>query len=115
MVQDPLLECTFFIPVRRDENLSDGLTHDPETWDWLTTQLFIRFHGGTTAPGIYRGFYQDPDTHEQVADESYNYIVAIEESRVDELKQLLSAACALFQQKCIYLSVAGRVEFIGPP
>lgn len=107
-----LLECSFLIPTRRDANLSDGGEHDPETWDWLTTELFNRFCGGTAAPGSYHGFYEDPDTHERVADESYRFIIAVEDSRVHELRQLLSAACVFFRQKSIYLSVAGHVEFI---
>jgi hypothetical protein len=115
MVQDPRLECSFLMPIRRDANLSDGGEHDPETWDWLTAEIFNRFHGGTAAPGAYHGFYEDPDTQQRVADESYKYIVAVEESRVPELRQLLSVACVFFQQKCIYLSVAGQVEFVEPP
>ncbi|MEX0643000.1 MAG: hypothetical protein WD468_09890 [Pirellulales bacterium] len=112
---ETLLECSFLIPLRRDANLSDGGEHDPETWDWLTTELFNRFRGGTAAPGSYQGFYEDPDTHQRVADESYRYIVAVEESRISELKQLLSAVCVFFQQKCVYLSVAGHVEFVQQP
>ncbi|MEX2091498.1 MAG: hypothetical protein WD971_02415 [Pirellulales bacterium] len=115
MVQDPRLECSFLIPVRRDANLSDGDEHDPDALDWLTIELFDRFHGATIAPGKYQGFYEDPDTHARVSDESYKYIVAVEESRVPELRQLLSTACVFFKQKCIYLSVAGHVEFIEPP
>jgi len=112
MVQGPLLECSFLIPLRRDANLSDGEIHDLDLWDWLTTEIFNRFRGGTAAPGTYLGFYEDPQTRQRVADESYRYIVAVEESRVSELRQLLSAACVFFQQKCIYLSVAGHVEFV---
>jgi hypothetical protein len=115
MVQDPCLECSFLIPVRRDANLSDGSEHDPDTLDWLATELFVRFRGATIAPGKYQGFYEDPDTHAQVSDESFKYIVAVPETRIAELKQLLSAACVVFQQKCIYLSVAGQVEFVEPP
>src|SRR3989304_476987 len=115
MVQDPLLECSFLIPIRRDSNLSDGEEHEPDMWDWLSTELFDRLCGATAAPGTYQGFYEDPDTHERVPDESYKYIVAVPASRLVELRQLLSAACVVFQQKCIYLSIAGRVEFVEPP
>jgi hypothetical protein len=110
-----LLECSFLIPIRRDANLSDGGVHEPVALEWLTNELFGRFQGATVAPGKYQGFYEDPDTHARVADESYRYVVAVPESRVDELRQLLSAACVVYRQKCIYLSVAGRVEFIEPP
>lgn len=111
---DAVLECSFLIPVRRDSNLSDGSEHESELWDWLTAELFNRFRGGTAAPGSYQGFYEDPDTHQRVIDESYKFMVAVDEARIPELRQLLSAACIFFQQKCIYLSVAGHVEFVEP-
>ena len=59
------------------------------------------------------GFYTDPDTGQRVSDESKRIIAAVSESRLDELRQLLVEACDWFQQKCIYLSVAGRVEFVS--
>ena len=71
--------------------------------------------GGTIAPGYYHGFYQDPDTGERVADKSKKYVVAIPEQSVGELKALLSLCCVMFAQKCIYLSIAGRVEFLKSP
>lgn len=62
--------------------------------------------------GPVQGFYQDPDTGEQVHDESYRFIVAVSEDKIPELRRLLQAACVMFAQKCIYLSRAGVVEFI---
>ncbi|MCH8839076.1 MAG: hypothetical protein IH831_00060 [Planctomycetes bacterium] len=115
MVRDPLLECSFLIPLRRDADLSDGEPHEPEMWELLYDELFDRFQGVTFVPVPYVGAYEDPDTHERVSDESKKYIVAIIEASVDELRKLLSAACVFFQQKCIYLSVAGQVEFVRPP
>jgi hypothetical protein len=110
-----LLECSFLIPIRRDANLSDGLLHEADTWDKLEVELFERFGGGTTAPGIYAGFYADPDTGKRVDDESKRLIVAVPESRLGDLRQLVAEACDWFQQKCIYLSVAGHVEFVSKP
>jgi hypothetical protein len=115
MVQAPLLECSFFIPVRRDADLSDGADHEPETWQWLYAELFERFGGFTRGPGEYHGFYIDPNTNEQVGDASLQIVVAVPEDRVDELRRLLVGFAVIFQQKCIYLSVAGRVEFIEFP
>jgi hypothetical protein len=115
MIQDSYLECSFLIPVRRDANLADGQEHEPEDWDWLDDELFDRFQGMTCSPVLYRGAYLDPNTGERIFDDSKKYTVAIIESRVGELRQLLSAACVFFRQKCIYLSVSGHVEFIGPP
>jgi len=115
MSDEPILECSFFVPTRRDANLSDGSEHQAELWDWLDDELFSRFHGGTIAPKLYDGFYRDPDAKERIADKSYKYFVAVRHGEVDQLRGLLSAVCVLFQQKCIYLSVAGHVEFIEAP
>ncbi|HEX4130046.1 MAG TPA: hypothetical protein VHZ24_08380 [Pirellulales bacterium] len=108
------LECSFFIPLVRDAELADGEPHPRRVWKWLDNELYVRFRGGTTAPGEYRGFYQDPDTGKQTSDRSRRFIVAIPEDRLDELRKLLLACCVFFAQKCIYLSVAGKVEFIAP-
>ena len=112
MIQLKIVECSFFIPIRRDGNLSDGELHGTDCWEWLDDQLFDQFSGRTIAPGLYDGFYRDPDTKDRVADESRKYVIAVTESQLDELRDLLSVACEKFQQKCIYLSIAGQVEFI---
>ena len=109
---DSFLECSFLIPLRRDAVLSDGKLHPVEAWEWLRDELYSQFGGQTLAPGLYQGFYTDPDTGAQVQDESYRFIVAVSESKVLELRLLLQAACVMFGQKCIYLSLAGKVEFI---
>jgi hypothetical protein len=105
-----LYECCFLIPVRPDRLLSDGKLHRPQTWICLEHELLV-FGGGTRAPDD-DGWYLDPDTGEQVRDRSRKYIVAVPRARVPELRDLLGRACGKFQQKCIYLSVAGRVEFV---
>jgi hypothetical protein len=115
MVQERVLECSFFIPIRRDENLSDGQPHARSSWRWLYDQLYLRFEGGTSAPGYYQGFYRDADTGQRVDDKSRKFVVAVPEDNIDELRLMLSEACTVFHQKCIYLSVAGRVEFIEAP
>jgi len=115
MPNENLVECSFLIPIRRDANLSDGQEHKPETWELLFSELFVRFGGRTIAPGLYSGAYRDPDTGLEVGDESRKLIVAIPETELDQLRQLLTEGCDWFQQKCIYLSVAGRVEFVVKP
>jgi hypothetical protein len=106
-----LLECSFLIPVRRDAILSDGKLHAKKIWSWLGRELFV-FGGMTRAPGLYEGGYLDPDTGQPVPDRSRKYFVAVPRARVGALRRLLRKACRKFQQKCIYLSVAGRVEFV---
>jgi len=112
MVQEALVECSFLIPIRRDRNLSDGELHATDAWAWLDDELYVRFGGRTIAPGLYEGFYPDPDTKQRVDDQSRKFIVAVAHAGVDELRGLLRLACGVFQQKCIYLAVAGQVEFV---
>ena len=112
MVKRRVLECMFFVPICRDANLADGRLHATETWEWLDDELYLRFGGRTVAPGFYEGFYEDPDSHTRVPDRSRKYIVAVEYSDVKVLRRLLREAKVTFQQKCIYLSVAGQVEFV---
>lgn len=110
-----LRECSFLIPVRGDDGLSSGELHSAMEWEWLEDQLWQKFGAGTEAPGLYTGFYPDPDTGERVSDESRRYIVALADDRLDDLRDLLRECCDVFSQKCIYLSIAGEVEFIQHP
>jgi hypothetical protein len=109
-----MIECNFLVPIRRDENVSDGGEHERWLWTWLDAELYRRFGGGTEAPGLYRGFYIDPDTNERVNDRCRKFFIALPEDEVDELRQLLRGVCFLFEQKCIYLNVGSRVEFVKP-
>jgi len=112
MAEGSFVECAFLIPIVRDANLADGEPHTFESWEWLSDRLWEGFHGGTVAPGFYEGFYRDPDTGERVADKSRKYVVAINEDKVPQLKRLLAELCGVFCQKCVYINIAGRVEFI---
>ena len=112
MIAPRQIECSFLIPVRRDADLSDGSPHQTDLWEWLDDELYNRFGGATEAPGLYGGFYRDPDTGKRVADQSHKFIVAVSVHQLHELRAFLVEVCGLFQQKCIYLSVAGEVEFI---
>jgi hypothetical protein len=112
MARKRLVECSFLIPIRRDRNLSDGEAHGRKAWRWLDTQLY-EFGGATRANELYEGWYLDPDTQRPVRDLSKKYVVAVPRRKLARLRGLLRAACDVFQQKCIYLSVAGYVEFVG--
>jgi hypothetical protein len=70
------------------------------------------FGGSTRAGEHYEGWYIDPDTKELVNDLSWRYFVAVSEQEVGRLRSILKEACKVFEQKCIYLSVAGHVEFV---
>jgi len=47
-----------------------------------------------------------------VSDQSKKFFVALPPKKVIYLRRLLASACNRFEQQCIYLSVAGHVEFI---
>ena len=110
-----LVECSFLIPIRRDHDLSDGLLHSPTEWEWLVSELRSQFGGATKSPGFHTGFYTDSDTGQQVTDESRQFVVAVNRKELDSVHNLLQQACVHFHQKCIYLSIAGEVEFIEHP
>lgn len=114
MARKRLLECSFLIPIRRDRNLSDGRLHPQKAWNWLEQQL-MAFGGVTLATEPYAGWYEDPDTQEQVKDLSRKYFVAMPKKELGQLHSLLQEACLVFHQKCIYLSIAGYVEFVERP
>jgi hypothetical protein len=92
-------------------NLSDGRVHHRRAWSWLESRL-SKFGGGTSDTALQRGWYIDPDTGMPVRDLSRRYVVAMPQRSLALLRALLREACWVFRQKCIYLSVAGHVEFV---
>ena len=111
MTRKRLLECSFLIPIRRDRNLSDGRRHSTGAWQWLDNRL-SEFGGATRDTALQEGWYLDRDTGERVTDLSRRYLVAVGRKQLGRLRAGLRDACWVFRQKCIYLSVAGQVEFI---
>lgn len=112
MGEQRLVECSFFIPLTGDADLSAGELHSVTEWEWLTEQLWVGFGGGTIPQCYYEGFYTDPDSGRRVSDQSRKFVVALPENKLDELRRLLQECCDVFRQKMIYLSIAGVVEFI---
>jgi hypothetical protein len=91
--------------------VADGRLHRIDAWNWLEDEL-LQFGGASRETAAIEGWYFDPDTGEQVRDRSRRYVVAVARNQVSRLRVLLRQACAVFRQKCIYLSVAGDVEFV---
>jgi hypothetical protein len=100
--------------LRRDKNLSDGKLHRRAAWKWLDNQL-TKFSGGTMALELYEGWYIDPDTGKRTTDRSRKFWVALSVDQIGPLRSLLKETCRVFRQKCIYLSIAGQVEFVKGP
>ena len=98
--------CVFLIPLVRD---SDRRQHVPVLWRRLLKGLMTSF-GGFTGPETVSGTWTPPGGGEPVTDLSRKYTVAVEEHRVDELRSLLRRAGNSFDQRVIYLEVAGFAE-----
>lgn len=113
MVSEKLLECAFLIPLVRD---SDRVRHSPLAWRELEDDLrdFLNAFSGPERWRLLRDRETIAGEWEGVRDESRKYVVAVSESRLDELRRLLVEQCVRFDQRAIYLSVAGVVEFITP-
>lgn len=109
-----LCECRFFIPRTRDEEISDGEFHGVDSWQWLDDELIGRFYGRTKSKEKLQGLWRSPTTGALVRDESVQFTVAVPKGRLRELRRLLRTACVVFAQQCIYLSIAGIVEFVEP-
>jgi hypothetical protein len=108
---EPLVEYSFFIPVCRDKEISDGAPHQLEIWDRFANGLFEHLGGWTQAPGLYASMWKSPQGT-PIPDQSYRFIIALRTEQLDLLRQLLVNACHLFHQQAIYLSIGGQVEFI---
>ena len=109
------VEASFLIPLTEDPEVGSGELHRSERWDALRRGL-LRLAGGWSREALpVAGEWLDPATGRLVADESYRFVVAIEESELPRLRRFLAAASVAFRQKTIYLSIAGSVEFIENP
>jgi hypothetical protein len=110
------VQCEFFVPIVRN---SDKQPHQPTTWNLLGNEIRRAFPAGHSGPEtFYRGDtlvpgeYEDSPGDPPITDTSRRYLLAILTSRVEELRQLLRRVANTFDQKAIYLSVKGDVEFI---
>lgn len=115
-MEERLVECSFLIPLVRD---SDRTPHPIVAWWRLVEAIRTLFPEGHSGPELmYRdvkvlsGEYVDDATGRIVRDESRRYTVAIPRSRLEDLRKFLRGAANTFDQKAIYLAVAGEVEFV---
>lgn len=112
------LQCEFFVPLVRN---SDKEPHQPTAWTLLGNEIRRVFPAGHSGPEtFYRGDalvpgeYEDNPGEPAIKDTSRRYLLAIPADQVERLRQLLRKVANTFDQKAIYLSVKGDVEFITP-
>jgi hypothetical protein len=101
------LEHYFLIPLRRDSRLSDGEPHAETAWAWLHDQLWEKFGLVRYSNALEIASWRDKDGV-CVHDESRKYTIALFEEETEELTRILTQACEVFWQECIYFHVEGR-------
>ena len=73
---------------------------------------FCMPEGWSRDPGLVEGVYKDPDTGQPVSDKSRRYVLALPQRELNRLRRYLQEVGGVFKQKIVYLSVAGKVEFV---
>lgn len=109
--------CVFLVPIVRD---SDRHPHPPILWRLLEDALIALFEGlgGPETVLFYRtpepvsGLWSPEPGEAPVEDRSRRYTVAVDVGRVEELRALLRRAGNSFDQRVMYLEVAGHAELI---
>lgn len=110
MVRQKMPECVFLIPLVRD---SDRQPHSPILWELLRYALRRKFEGFHFDIATVQGEWSPSgDPENLVQDECRKFTVAVPEERIDELRSLLRRAGNSFDQRAVYLAVAGYVEFL---
>jgi hypothetical protein len=99
---------------------SDRRPHPPVLWRLLQDEL-IKSFGAVTGPETVL-YYRNPEPvpgawspgaeEEPVKDLSRKYTVAIPDDQLDKLRALLRRAGNSFDQRVVYLEVAGYAELL---
>lgn len=107
----------FLVPLVRD---SDRQPHAPILWRLLQDALLGLF-GGLTGPEavLYyrhrestRGVWSAEEGEAPVEDLSRKYVVAVPPERIDELRAFIRRVGNSFDQRVMYLEVAGYAELL---
>lgn len=107
------IEVRFLVPIHEDASIGSGDLQPYYRWENLQRDLFTMFGGWTLSPGLYEGEYPDPNTGKPVRDKSKQYVVALEEEQIPELRRYLEEKVAVnFRQKVIYFFNGREVEFV---
>ena len=106
------IESRFLVPLRGDKSLGLGRLQSADKWNWLQNQLNIMFGGYSSLKTIVAGEWIDPQTSQTVYDESREYRVDINASRLPVMKDFLGEVAEVFQQQCIRFVCKGGVYYV---
>jgi hypothetical protein len=113
MSKSKLKETRFLIPLRRDGEISDGKHHEVACWQLLDDELAGRFGGRTKSTEQLQGIWKNPKTGALTSDESVQFIVAVPEESLDELRGVLSFACVLFAHSASISVLPGPLSLLS--
>jgi hypothetical protein len=117
VTEAPRPVCVFLVPLVRD---SDRQPHAPILWRLLQDAL-LRLFGGFTGPEtvLYyrnrdtaRGHWSPAEGEMPVEDLSRKYVAAVPEERIEDLRALVRRIGNSFDQRAMYLEVAGYAELL---
>ena len=103
----------FLVPHFEDKSLGEGKLHPPFRWIRLQGELEQLFEGWSILSESVRGAWIEPSTGRRVEDISTEYVVDVDESRLQELRDLMRQVAADFCQQVIRVVIRGEVEYIG--
>lgn len=112
MEQDGRIETKFLVPLCEDAEMGSGRKHPATRWKWLQDELIVRFGGYTKSRTIKDGVWMDPDTGENISDESREYYLDIAVDQLSCMERLLEEVGRRFRQKCIRFVSQGEVRYI---
>ena len=101
----------FLIPYFEDKSLGQGKKHSALQFRSLERELEVRFGGWTVLNAAVEGAWIAPDG-KRIKDTSKEYVVDVEEERLDEVRELMAQVAVSFSQQCIRVVIRGEVEYI---
>jgi hypothetical protein len=110
-----MIACEVIIPLVSGRTRAPWHPNKIPDWEEAVACLF----GGISplAVGVV-GKWRNPNAPPGqgiVPDPQNRYEVAVDDDRVDELREFMRFTCVHFQQECLYFKIIGNVEFLDNP
>lgn len=90
-----------------------GLTPDGQTFEQSVHHfLLAHFDGYTATSSNLFGYRKEPGGHHSYGEHQQFSVALIEESKLPELKEYISALASQMDEECIYLEIGGSATLI---